>query len=144
MTLTNWQPLRRVLRDMSRWQGEMDRLFANGSPVFAAAFPALNLWEDEDSLYAEAELPGVDMAGLEIVVTNGNQLSLKGERKQPEVEQGVWHRQECGTGAFVRSLTLPAMVDADKIEAKLAQGVLTITMPKSAAARPKKITVKAE
>jgi HSP20 family protein len=110
----------------------------------AVAFPALNIWQDEGAIYAEAELPGMELNDLEIYVTGGNQLTIKGERKQPKLEKGTWHRQERGFGSFSRIVTLPSDVNAEKVEARLVNGVLTITMPKSEAAKPRKIIVKAE
>ena len=125
---------------------EMDRLFdgylgTNGSRSRPAGFPALNVWEDEDKLYAEAEIPGVPMEDLEIYVV-GDELTVKGQRK-PAAEKGVvCHRQERGTGQFSRTLTLPADVDAEKVVAKLCNGVLTLTLPKAETARPKRIEIK--
>jgi HSP20 family protein len=95
-------------------------------------------------VYAEAELPGMELNDLEIYVTRGDQLTIKGERKEPTTGKAYWHRQERGFGSFTRVLTLPVDVDPDKVEARLHNGVLTITMPKSEKARPRKISVKVE
>lgn len=149
MLLTRWQPITNLWTEMNRLHHEMNRLFESyglehGWPGLAVAFPAINIWQDEDSVFAEAELPGMELKDLEIYVTGGDQLTIKGQRKQPEVKEGVWHRQERGFGTFTRVLTLPADVDADRVEARFHQGVLTITMPKSETARPRKITVRAQ
>src|SRR4051794_13050483 len=108
---------------LQQFQSEMNRLFdrwtPNGGPAgLAAAYPALNVWEDADQVFVEAELPGLKLEDLEIFVTGGNQLTIKGERKPPTPEKGVWHRQERGFGTFVRTLTLPFPVDADKVDAR--------------------------
>jgi HSP20 family protein len=135
---------------MNRLQREMNRLFdsygltGDGFPGLAVSYPALNIWHDEKAVYAEAELPGMELNDLEIYVTGGNQLTIKGERKQPQFEKGTWHRQERGFGAFTRVVNLPVDVDADKVTASLANGILTITLPKSETAKPRKITVKGE
>ena len=72
--------------------------------------PAVNLWEDEMSIYAEAEMPGLRMEDLDLHVI-GNELVMKGERK-PEERAGVaYHRQERGTGQFTRIIRLPTDVD---------------------------------
>jgi HSP20 family protein len=150
MLTTRWQPYAELWNEMADFQREMNQLFQSyglgraGWPRLAAAYPGLNVWEEGDTVYAEAELPGMDLGDLEIYVTGGTQLTLKGQRKQPAFEKGVWHRQERGFGSFTRVITLPVDVDADKVEAKLRNGVLTIAMPKSEAARPRKITVKAD
>jgi HSP20 family protein len=135
---------------MTRFQRDFDRLVdgfgANGRrwPVTAPAYPALNVWEDADHVYAEAELPGLKLQDLEIYVTGPDQLTIKGNRKPVGPEKAVWHRQERGFGEFTRILTLPVPVDADQVEARLEHGVLTLRMAKSAEAKPKKIAVKAE
>src|SRR5262249_32822800 len=130
-------------------QGEMNRLFdrwgdSGGSRNLAATYPAVNIWEDSERVFVEAELPGVDPKDLDIHVTGGNQLNLKGERKPHAPEKGVIHRQERGFGSFVRVLTLPFQVNAEKVDAKFENGVLQVTLAKHEAAKPRKITVKGE
>ena len=110
----------------------------------AGGYPAFNVWEDADKVFVEAELPGLDLKDLEIYVTAGNHLTLKGERKPNVPEKGLWHRQERGFGKFSRSLTLPFNVDADKVDARFENGVLLVALPKHESARPRKITVKGE
>ena len=103
--------------------------------------PAVNVWEDDDNVYTEAEVPGVSMEDMELTVVD-NELSIKGIRK-PERDEGVtYHRQERGKGEFSRFITLPTAVDADGVDAVLTNGVLTITLPKAADARPRRIEVK--
>lgn len=126
---------------------EAGRLFNQRNGVEwsrTAAYPAVNVWEHVDSLHVEAELPGLKLEDLEIYVTGGNQLTVKGERKLPVAEKGVWHRQERNYGSFVRTLTLPFPVNADKVEAKFENGVLVLDLAKHESAKPRKITVKAE
>jgi HSP20 family protein len=135
--------------EMNRLQGEMNRLFGrygigDGGERTAPGYPALDLWEDEEHLYVEAELPGMELADLEIFVNGDDQLSIKGERKPPEIEKASWHRRERGFGSFSRLLTLPENVDAEKVRAEFKHGVLTICMPKKAASKPRRIEVKAE
>ena len=134
--------------EMTCLQNEMNRLsgwFTDGSwPTLANAYPAINVWEDDNIVYAEAELPGLTQDQLQIVVSEGNLLSIHGERKPCETAKGVWHRQERGFGKFNRVLQLPVPVEADKVQAKFERGVLLLTMPKSAAAKPRRITVQGE
>jgi HSP20 family protein len=150
MLMTRWQPYTDLWGKMSQLRDEMDRLFESfglgdgGWPTLTVAYPAVNVWEDGENVYAEAELPGMELSDLEIYVTGGNQLTIKGERKPWNPGQGFWHRQERGFGAFTRLIGLPYDVDADKVEARFHNGVLTITMPKSETAKPRKITVKTE
>jgi HSP20 family protein len=131
--------------EMNRVHDELSRLFGrnNGfSRLTPAAWPAVNIWEDEQNVYAEADLPGLNLEQLEVFVTEGDQLTIKGERLVEQPEGAVWHRQERGFGQFTRQLTLPALVNADAVEAKYEQGVLRLTLPKSEAAKPRKIAVK--
>ena len=127
---------------------EMDRLyreFQSGLgglwPLDERAFPALNIWEDGQKVYAEAEVPGFGMNDLELSVT-GNQLSVKGHREFQAREGATYHRRERGTTEFTRTVTLPVDVDPEHVEATLKDGVLTIAMPKAQSARARKIEVK--
>ena len=104
MLMTRWEPST-LWNGLRQFQKEMNRLFGSngleegGRLGLALAYPAVNVWEDGEAVYAEAELPGMNLDDLEIYVT-GNQLAIKGERKQPPVEKGYWHRQERGFGSF--------------------------------------------
>jgi HSP20 family protein len=144
--LTRWQPFGDVRGEMSRLHDEMNRLFGrygNGGREFSpGGYPPLNLWEDESNLYVEAELPGFNLDDLEMYITGDNQLSIKGERKQPELENGTWHRQERGYGNFCRLMELPGAVDSDNVSAEFKTGVLTVTLPKKEKAKPQRIEVK--
>ncbi len=72
------------------------------------------------------------------------ELAVTGERKPPTVEGGAWHRQERGYGKFSRLLALPCNVKTDEVEADLKDGVLTVKLPKSEAAKPRRLAIKAE
>ncbi|HLJ92236.1 MAG TPA: Hsp20/alpha crystallin family protein [Gemmataceae bacterium] len=149
MTRTRWQPFSPIWNQMQQLQSEMNRLFdrwgdGNSGRGFATTYPAVNVWEDGESIFVEAELPGLEAKDLDIHVSGGNQLTLKGERKQNVPEKGVVHRQERGFGSFVRVLTLPTPVNADRVDAHFENGVLLIKLPKHEAAKPRKINVKSE
>lgn len=144
MLLKNWEPW----ADLNRLSREMDQLFGrrgNGmaSPVEVRSFPALNVWENDDHLFIEAELPGFGLEDLEIYVT-GNQLTLKGQRRPPQQEQGTWHLRERGYGKFHRVLELPTEIDGQNVSAEFRLGVLRITLAKSEATKPRRIQVKTD
>ncbi len=144
MLSSQWQPM----QEMNRLRHEMDRLFGNYGGERprdrgASVFPALNVWEDDDNYFVEAELPGFGLEELEIYVTGGNELSISGERKPLELEGGAWHRQERGFGKFRRTLDLPGEVKSDGVSATLKYGVLTISLPKSEEVKPRRIKVTA-
>jgi HSP20 family protein len=148
MLTTRWQPLGMVWSEMNRLQEEtkqwLGRLGLNDPRRLAhSVYPPLNLWEDDNNLYVEAELPELELADLEIFVNDDNQLSIKGERKQPEREDGTWHLRERGYGRFSRTGELPRYVDSDKVTAEFKHGVLTITLPKRKEAKARRVEVKA-
>jgi HSP20 family protein len=132
-----------------QFREEMDRVMSDvwgtlaplgSSLVGRNAFPAVNVWETDDDVLAEAELPGVSQEGLELDVV-GSELTIRGERNLAPTDGTTFHRQERSTGKFRRTLRLPVEVDADKVEAKLHDGVLSVRLPKAARAKPRKIQV---
>jgi len=131
-------PFMQLRRDISQLFSGFDETDPGAS--MRAGFPPLTIWEDENAYYAEAEIPGVTQDDLE-VLTIGSELTIRGNRKPTQGENVSYHRQERGTGEFVRVVTLPGEVDADKVEARLHNGVLTLTLPKVEAAKPRKIAV---
>ena len=137
-------PFNALFHDVTSVQDEVARLFGRANPFAAAApaGPALNVWEDDQALYVEADLPGLDPAALDVTVTEGNQLTIQGERAAPDIQGAVWVRQERPAGRFTRAVTLPALVDADKVEAVYTDGVLKLTLPKHEAAKPRKVQVR--
>jgi len=142
--MNNFSPLLRL-------HDQMNRLFENfyedlpAARPYGQSYPAMNTWEDADAAWVEAELPGLTMNDLEVTVC-GRDVTIKGERKigDPDAANAPglsWHRRERSQGRFARSLSLPWDVDADKVEAKLHGGVLTVKLPKAESARPKKVKV---
>lgn len=142
MLNTYWQPM----SELNRLRNEMERVFGRYSDGLSRSreFPPFNVWEDDETLFVEAELPGIEMDDLEIYVTGGNLLSVSGERKQPEREEGAWHRQERAFGKFRRTFDLPSDVDSESVSATLNNGVLTLTLPKREEVKPRRIKVKAK
>lgn len=107
--------------------------------------PAIDVTEDADAYKLTAELPGMSESDIEVAL-NDDMLTIKGEKKQEqEKKEKNYYLSERNYGAFKRSFALPDDVDADRIGAEFAKGVLTVTLPKAAGAKaePKKIEVKA-
>lgn len=133
---------------LMRLHDEMNRLFesffedAPSLRGYGGGYPGINLWEDGDHAYVEAELPGLGMEDLEIYVT-GNELTISGERRIAAPEGASDQRRERASGRFTRTLTLPWEIDADRVEAALRDGVLTVTLPKCESCKPRKVEVKA-
>jgi len=146
MAITRWTPFfAQTLNDFDRAMKQLFQEFKPRSPewaVLAPSFPPVNLWEDDDHLYAEVELPGLAADQLAVTVTQGDQLTIEGERPSPSLK-GTWRQQERGFGKFSRLVELPVAVDADKVEARFEQGVLTLKLGKAAAAKPRRIAIQA-
>lgn len=105
--------------------------------------PRVDVRETDGEVRVSAELPGIDEKEVEISV-DGDVLTIKGEKKEEKEEKGEeYYRLERTYGAFRRSVTLPCPVDVDKATASAAKGVLTVVLPKAAAAKKKTIAVKA-
>jgi HSP20 family protein len=115
------------------------RLF-NGALSNGSAFGLwpLSMWEDDQHVYVEMDAPGLSHDDIEVSVHEGV-LTIQGERKQVREHDGYDARSY---GRFERQLRLPTGVDAEKVDAKLASGVLSLTLPKVEAARPRRIEVK--
>ena len=137
--LGRWDPFREfedLYTQMGRW---MDSAFGRLDQPTAWA-PLADLSESEDAYLVEVDLPGVKRDDVTIDLV-GNELVVTGELKQRE-RQGLLRHRTRRTGEFSYRVTLPDSVDADKVEASLAEGVLTIRVPKSEAVKPRRIAIK--
>jgi HSP20 family protein len=137
-----------MMREMDRLQRQIHDLFDGFDGIstqrrrIAPSYPAINVWADEDSVLITAEIPGIDSSDIELNVLNDT-LTLSGSRQNEQLpEDARYHRQERRFGQFTRSLKLPYSVDVDNVEANFKHGVLEITLPRTEADRPKKISVK--
>ena len=110
--------------------------------LMAGSFaPTVDIYEDEHNLILKLEIPGVKEEDLDVQWEN-NTLTVKGERKfEKEEKEENFHRIERRYGSFVRSFRLPNTVDGEKCEAHYDKGILKVTLPKRAEAKPKQIKV---
>ncbi len=118
------------------WDGldhEVNRLFQTVATSLASedAFP-VDVYADKENVFVRAELPGVNREGLNVEITD-DQLTIAGSRKNP--------RDPENAETFSRTLTIPEAVQADKVAAAYQDGVLTVTLPKTEAVKPRKIAV---
>jgi|UniRef100_A0A7V6A2S5 HSP20 family protein len=146
--IVQWQPLREV----ARLRREMDRVFADFFgpqrwgifPWESEWTPAMDVAETEDQVVVKAEIPGIDPKEITVSLS-GDVLTIKGEKKsEREEKKENYHLVERSSGSFSRSITLPAAVNLEKIEAYYQKGVLTITCPKKEKVSPKKIEITAQ
>jgi len=110
--------------------------------VGAGVFPPVNITQDDNNFYLRAEIPGINAKELSISAVR-NRVSLAGKREiQPENERVSYHRRERAEGSFNRTVTLPNEVDAERVQAEYADGILTLVLPKAEQAKPRQITVR--
>jgi HSP20 family protein len=143
MTLTRWSPVRDLAAvEVDRLNRMFDAAFGGESLGRGGWTPAVDIFETSSKdVVVKAELP--EMKREEISVTfENNVLTIEGERKfEREGQNDQFHRVERGYGAFRRSFTLPASVDAARVTAGYQDGVLTITLPRKEESRPRQIQV---
>ncbi len=142
MALVKWEPFRE-LEDMldrySRFNWPMLSREAFSTTEWA---PRVDITETDKEFTIKAELPEVKKEDVKVNIENG-QLSISGERKQEKEEKGKkFHRIERSYGSFMRSFTLPENVDAANIKAAFKDGMLNLTLPKSAESKPRSTEVK--
>lgn len=133
-------------RELRGLHDEMNRLFSGALPErgeFArgAWSPSVDIFEDENRLIVEAELPGMNRDDFEVSIEN-NVLTLKGERKfEKKTEGDNYHRVERSYGAFTRQFTLPQTVTAEGATADFDNGVLRVGLPKREETKARKIEI---
>jgi HSP20 family protein len=146
MTITRFSPvsdvaalqnrLNSIFHDFARPQGTEAEAISAGSFV-----PAVDIYEDATKLALTIEVPGIKPEDVDVRVEN-NTLTVKGERSfSNDVKEENFRRVERRFGSFVRSFTLPQTVETDKVTAHSEHGLLTIELPKKAAAQPKQIKI---
>jgi HSP20 family protein len=140
MSLSHYDPLATFPTSLRVFEDAVARMFnePRGSRPWS---PAVDIVETDNNLVIKADLPEVKLEDIEVRVENGT-LTLKGERKfeKEEKTKGV-HRIERSYGSFIRSFSLPDSFDTNNVNAEYKNGVLTITMPKKEAAKPRQVKV---
>lgn len=153
MKMVRWQPQ----TGLRRWRpyDQLDEVGSELDRAFGWAFqnpwwptlredgfaPAADVTEDENHFTVHVDLPGMKQSDIDVTI-DGSTLTIQGEKKrESEVNQDNYYRVERNYGKFSRSFTLPSSVDSSKIEANYKDGVLTISIPKTAEARSRKIRI---
>lgn len=142
--LARWEPV----REMMTLREAMDRLFDDAftRPIGmggGAGLPSVDLYQTNDEIVLKAALPGLKTDDVQISVT-ADVLTLRGEFKQENVQKdATYHIREQRYGSFERSVMLPTDVQTDRARADFENGILTITLPKAEAVKPKTINIKA-
>jgi HSP20 family protein len=146
MALARWTPM----GNFQSFQDEMNRLFneffrgGSGGEASWGTYtwaPPVDIYETDDALVLTADLPGVPKDAVSIDI-HQNTLMLRGERKPAaEVPADRYHRVERAYGTFQRSFVLPTLVDQEHVQATYHDGILELRLPKSEAAKPKRIAI---
>ena len=131
-SLMEWEPMRGLAPLFEKLEGEREFAF----------LPRFDVKETTEAFLVKADLPGVSEKDIEVTVS-GTRLTISGKREEEKKEKGeVYYTWERSCGMFTRSFKLPEGVDAERLEAELKGGVLTIVAPKRAEFQPRKVTVK--
>ena len=146
--IVRWDPFREMVsvrNQMDHLVGDLLReptgLESNGDRSHIRL--ALDVSEDDHNYSVKASLPGIDPADLDISFSE-NTLTIQGETEAESVDENAkWHLRERRFGRLMRSITVPAAVNADDISADYEDGVLTLTLPKAEDLKPRRITVRA-
>ena len=141
--LIRWDPM----QDMTSLRDAMNELFAESfvrpGRLAGTYQPAMDLYETEDEYVVKVAAPGLKPDNFEITLEQ-NVLTIRGHTEaEEEKEDARYHIREQRYGEFMRTIQFPAPVDADRVQANLSNGILTIQVPKSESAKPKRITVQA-
>jgi len=153
-TVMRWRPMGQGLepwvgaREIGDIQSEVNRLFdtffgrsAQGALPERSWVPGADMYETKDELVIKVDLPGMTEKDVQVSIT-GDLLSLKGQRIEPEaVKPEQYFRAERWTGRVERTFQLPIPVQADNVRASYRDGVLTVTLPKVEAVKPKEIKI---
>ncbi len=147
MTLVRWDPF----RELEEVSDRLNRMFARPSTprttgketmVVADWTPSVDISETEGEYQIKAEIPDVKKEDVKVTLEDGV-LTIQGERKYEKEEKGKkYHRIERSYGSFVRTFSLPDVIDEEKVKAEFKDGVLNLHLPKSEKAKPKAIDVK--
>ncbi|NOU11560.1 MAG: Hsp20/alpha crystallin family protein [Nitrospira sp.] len=147
MALVRWDPF----RELEEVSDRLNRMFArpaasqtNGKETMIVAdwTPSVDISETEQEYQIKAEIPDVKKEDVKVTVEDGV-LTIQGERKHEKEEKGKkYHRIERSYGSFVRTFSLPDVIEEEKVKADFKDGVLNLHLPKSEKAKPKAIDVK--
>lgn len=139
-----WSDLERLGRFWGPWNefDRMQRAVSRWASPPSVDFPAVNVWVSGDEAVVTTEIPGVDPKSIDISVV-GKILTIRGARNPEELKEGEsYHRRERWLGRFTKTVEMPFLIEASKVEANFGKGILQIKTPRAEAEKPRKITVK--
>lgn len=136
-----WDPW----RELNRLQEEVNRVFSGAMEGhgLSGGYPQMRVYSNEEEALMEVRVPGLSPDAIEISVL-GDSVTISGKRPHEHKDDVTYHRREREFGEFTRTLQMPFRVEADKVRAECKNGILAVHLPRLAADRPRKITVKAD
>src|SRR5262245_572877 len=148
MAIERWRSrglARSPFRDLAREMEDVfGRFFPGGSEERTSWMPAVDMVDEKDEIVVKADLPGLDQKDIEVTVHDGT-LTIRGERKaEKEEKKDDYYYAERSYGSFLRSLPLPAGVEADQVKATFKNGVLQVHLPKVKGAKGKTVEIKTD
>ncbi|MBL8172731.1 MAG: Hsp20/alpha crystallin family protein [Acidobacteria bacterium] len=134
--------LRNLQEDFNRvFSGALPRFFSNEESLSGNWTPSVDIYEDQNGIVLEADLPGVKPGDFNLSIEN-YKLTLTGERKfEKETKNDNWHRVERSYGTFTRTFALPSTVNVEEVKADFKDGVLRVTLPKREEVKARQIQV---
>jgi HSP20 family protein len=142
--LTTLSPMFQMLDEMTRFPSILSDNWGLGS--FASNTLASDMWEEDDAIFLRTALPGIDPKSVDITI-DGDTVTIKAEVKEETEDKDKkrnFYQKQIREGSILESFTLPAKVQSDKAEANFDNGMLTVKLPKSEEAKPKRIKVNAK
>lgn len=142
--LSRWDPLREMITMRQAMDRMLDEAFARGTETrgTGAWLLPMDAYITDEAIVIRADVPGLKPEEIDIRL-EGDTLTIRGEIKREEENQRKYVLLERPTGKFERTLTINTPIDHDRVEASFKDGVLTLTLPKAEAVKPRQITVKA-
>jgi HSP20 family protein len=139
-----WTGMGSLKQELERFFGPLGELKLDEFPAMGEWAPSMDVAETKEALVVKAEVPGLDPKDIQISLQE-QFLTIKGEKRQEKEEKDErYHRVERSYGSFARSVRLPVGVDGSKVTAAFKNGLLTVTLPKTVAAKGTTIPIKAE
>jgi HSP20 family protein len=142
---SRWDPLRDMITMRRAMDRMLDEAFARGTETrgTGAWLLPMDAYITDDAIVIRADVPGLKPDEIEITL-EGDTLTIRGEIRREEADNRKYVLLERPTGRFERTLNVNTPIDHDKVEASFKEGVLTLTLPKAEAVRPRQITVRTE
>ncbi len=140
MVMTFASPLETLLGLQRSLDEAMSSDWFGSGTTSRGAFPLINAFQEDDSIVIIAEIPGVGRNDIEIQVKN-RQIRLTGKKNIDYGEKVSIHRRERDSGAFDRTVSVPFVVDADRVKAEYSNGVLALFVPRAESDKPRVISI---